>query len=346
MNSISEKIKLLRPLLIFLIVTTHIQGNLYRPDLKNITLSFSSFFHSYLSGVISVSALPLLSVISGYLAVYTYRKYSYFQTIKDKIYRILIPMLFWNFILALYIYNKQSIGINFRADLALYPLNLENWLYALTGIFRLPANPPLYFLKELFTCFLLLPILYDISKSKKLTVTALLIIAYMSVENINLGFLHRVDIYGFFLAGLFINNNNISDIYKKYSSNKTKVIYLLVFILSTLVLTLYAFKTKHSNFIYYMKIITLIGPLAFWILSEHISGWAKYFLLRISPISFSVFLGHILVLNLAWNIWRKNFKINPIIDHYWLYWLSSIVLCYLIMGSVKYLYDKKSKWTK
>ncbi len=117
MNSISEKIKLLRPLLIFLIVTTHIQGNLYRPDLKNLTLDWSSFFHSYLSGIIAISALPLLSVISGYLAVYTYRKYSYFQTLKDKINRILIPMLFWNLVLALYIYNFQYNGIDFRKDL-------------------------------------------------------------------------------------------------------------------------------------------------------------------------------------------------------------------------------------
>lgn len=340
MNTISEKIKLLRPLLIFLIVTTHIQGNLYRPDLKNITLSFSSFFHSYLSGVISVSALPLLSVISGYLAVYTYRKYSYFETIKHKIYRIIIPMLFWNFILALYIYNKQSIGINFRADLALYPLNFENWLYALTGIFRIPANPPLYFLKELFTCFLFLPILYNISKSKKTTVITLIIIAYMSIKNINLMFIHRIDIYAFFLTGLFINNNNISEIYKTNFSYKAKTIYLLLFISSTLALTLYAFKTKQSNFIYYMKIITVIGPLAFWISSEYISGWIKYLLLRISPISFSVFLGHILVLNFAWDIWINIFKKNPLIDHYWLYWFSSIVLCYLIMGFTKNLYDK------
>lgn len=338
MNSISEKIKLLRPLLIFLIVTTHIQGSLYRPDLINIELEWSSFFHSYLSGIIAVSALPLLSVISGYLAAYTYKKYSYFQTLKDKINRILIPMLFWNLVLALYIYNFQSNGIDFRKDLILYPFNLDVWFYATTGILRLPANPPLYFLKELFTCFLLLPIFFNISNNKALTALAITAIAYMSVNNINLGFLHRVDIYAFFLIGLFINNNNIRENYEKYFTKKIKTLYLILFVILTSTLNLYAFKEENSNFIYYIKLITLVGPLAFWILSEHISGLLKCFLLWLSPISFSVFLGHILILNLYWSIWINNLKINPIKSHYWIYWLTSFILCYLLMGILNFIY--------
>lgn len=339
-NTTSEKIKLLRPLLIFLIVTTHIQGNLYRPDLKNAVLSISSFFHSYLSGIISVSALPLLSVISGYLAVYTYKKYSYIQILQDKTNRVLIPMFFWNLVMIFFIYNLQSKGMAFRQDLILYTFNVENWFYALTGIFRLPANPPLYFLRELFICFLLLPILFDISKNKKLTITTAIIIAYMSVKNINLGFIHRIDIYGFFLVGMFINNSQIVDIYKKHSQKKNKFIYLFFFIFSTLALTLYVFKENNYNFIYYIKLMTLVGPLAFWILSGYISGSLKSFLLWISPISFSVFLGHILIINFNWKIWTEILKTNPIKNHYWLYWLSSIILCYLIMGSLNYLYKK------
>lgn len=340
MNTTSERIRLLRPLLIFLIVITHIQGNLYRPDMKNITLDFSSFFHSYLSGIISVSALPLLSVISGYLAVYTYNKYRYSNILINKINRILIPMLFWNLIMAFYIYSFQVEGVGFRKDLVLHPLNMENWFYALTGIFRLPANQPLYFLKELFTCFILLPIFFTISKSRILTAIALLTVAYMSVNKINLGFIHRIDIYGFFLIGLLINNNNVADIYKKHATIKNKTLYLIFFIIATIALNLYAYKESHSNFIHYMKILTLIGPLAFWILSEYISGRWKKLLLWVSPASFSVFLGHILILNLAWSVWRHNLKINPITNHYWLYWLSSIILCYLVMGSLNYLYGK------
>lgn len=346
MNTASEKIRLLRPLLIFLIVTTHIQGNLYRPDLKHAALSIPSFFHAYLSGIIAVSALPLLSVISGYLAVYTYKKYNYFSILQNKTNRILVPMLFWNLVMIFFIYNLQSKGIDFRKDLMLYPVNIENWFYALTGIFRLPANPPLYFLKELFTCFLLLPILFNISKSKILTVAAAITVAYMSVKNINLGFLHRVDIYGFFLIGMFISNNKIAEIYNNNFNNKNKTIYLALFILVTLALTLYAFQEDNSKFTYYIKLTTLAGPLAFWLLSDYISGHLKVFLLWISPVSFSVFLGHILVINLNWNIWTENFKINPIKNHYWLYWLSSIVFCYLVMGALNYLYKKSIKKIK
>lgn len=340
-NTASEKISILRPILIFLIVSTHIQGNLYRPDLKNIAYTAENFIHAFLSGALSASALPLLSIISGYLAAYTYKKYSYLKTVQKKIPRILVPMLVWNLIMALYIYNLQSQELPFRADLDLYPFNVENWLYGLLGLFRLPANPPLYFLRELFLCFLLIPVFLTIAKSKIATTIAVGMVAYMSLTGINLGLLHRVDIFGFFLVGLFLNNHPaVGVLYQRLSNPITQFLYLLGFIIALLLLTRYAFKPEHPNFIYYLKAITLIGPLAFWIISQYIQGALKRFFLWISPASFPVFLGHILFLNLYWNQWISYFKTSPISENYWLFWVSSFVFCYLIMGAAGFLYQK------
>lgn len=256
-------------------------------------------------------------------------------------------MLAWNLIAALYIYYLQSTGVHFRADLELYPFNLQHWVYGLIGLFKLPANPPLYFLRELFICFLLLPVFFTISKSKIATASAVIVVAYMSVTGINLGFLHRVDIYGFFLVGLFLNNHpDVAALFQRFNQPLVQGLYLAGFVIALLLLTGYAFKPEHANFIYYLKAITLIGPLAFWIISQYIGGPLKRFLLWVSPASFPVFLGHILFLNLYWKVWLRVFKTPPVTEHYWLFWFSSFILCYLIMGIAGFLYRKGLTYAK
>lgn len=344
LNTNPERISLLRPVLIFLIVSTHIQGSLYRADLKNLDFTLDNFIHTFLSGSLAVSALPLLSIISGYLGAYTYKKYRYLTTVQKKIPRILVPMLFWNLVMALFIYKLQSQGVSFRKDLALYPFNVEQWLYSLTAVFRIPANPPLYFLRELFICFLLIPILFQTSKSKIATTIGVTTVAYMSVQGIDFGVIHRIDIYGFFLIGLFLNNqSNLTEQLKCFNQPAWHLSYLLVFIVALLLLTAYALRSEHPGFFYYLKAMTLFGPLALWILSGYISGPIKRFLLWISPASFAVFLGHIVFLNLYWELWIRLFGTHPLKANYIWFWISSFILCYSIMGTLAFLYRKGIK---
>lgn len=345
LNTNSERISLLRPVLIFLVVSTHIQGSLYRADLQNLDFTLNNFIHTFISGSLAVSALPLLSIISGYLGAYTYKKYHYLTTVQKKISRVVVPMLFWNLVMALFIYKLQSQGISFRKDLALYPFNIEQWLYSLTAVFRMPANPPLYFLRELFICFLLIPILFQISKSKVATAIGVVAIAYMSVQGINLGFFHRIDIYGFFLIGLFLNNqSSLTEQFKCFSLPAWHLGYLFGFFVALLLLTAYALRPEHPGFIYYLKAMTVVGPLALWILSGYISGPIKRFLLWVSPASFAVFLGHILFLNIYWELWIKLFGTHPLNTNYLWFWISSFILCYSIMGVIAFLYRKAIKY--
>lgn len=156
-KELSRRIVVLRPFLIFLIMTTHLHGTLYRPDLQGLSWSLGTYLYALFTGVVATCALPLLSVISGYLAgCLTWHK-SYPVVLASKCWTLLVPMLFWNLVMALWIYQQNASGLGLRADLALYPFEFERWFYALTSIFRIPANPPLYFLRELFLCFLCFP---------------------------------------------------------------------------------------------------------------------------------------------------------------------------------------------
>lgn len=336
-NSYSERITILRPLLIVLIVSTHIQGNLYRIDLKDIPLQAVSFMHALLSGSLAASALPLLSVISGYLAGHTFRRYSYSGNILKKVDRIIIPMLAWNFLAATYVVMMQGKGVLVRADIPLVAGGLEAWFYALTGFFRLPANQPLYFLRELFLCFLLTPVLMRLVRSRLLTLGCLLGVAYLSVTETNFHFFHRIDIYGFFVIGLFIcqHSERIGKI-KFYREKWFQLTYLAVFALLATALTLYGFQANPERFLLLRKGLTLFGPLALWMVGEYISGGVKKTLVWLSPASFTIFLGHILFLNLYWNTWIAVFKSSPLRSYYGWYWLTAMVFCVLSMVALSW----------
>lgn len=335
-NSFSERVALLRPLLIFLIVTTHIQGTLYRPDLKDPVFGLASYLHVLLSGVIAVGALPLLSLLSGYLALSTWQKYGYATTLGKKVRRLLLPMLAWNLLLGLYIAQQQATGHGLRPDLQLYPFSALDWVLGLLALFKLPMNPPLYFLRELLLCFVLLPLLVRVARRGWSTALLLAVIAWMSLRGINLYFFHRIDIYGFFLAGLYIarHRQQLSSIGQWLRRPAVQVLILGGFTGCALLLAGYVFLPSHRHFLLASKISTVLSPLAFWLISAHIGGRLKAFLLWLSPASFSVFLGHIAVLTLTFGLWQTLTGSNPLERHYGLYWLVSLTACFVIMGGL------------
>lgn len=338
-NNSSERITILRPLLIFLIVTTHVQGNLYRIDLKDVPLQFDSFLHALLSGAVASSALPLLSIISGYLAGYTFTRKPYGSNMLKKVDRILLPMLVWNLLAAVYVWWAQNKGLPNRPDIPLLTGGLDVWFYALTGIFRLPANPPLYFLRELFICFLFTPLLLKLVRSRLLFAAFFLFVAVCSIREINFGLFHRIDIYGFFVLGLFLFQHQGRLENSDFHQHKWfQAGWLILFIALACALTLYGFQDQPGYFMPLRKGLTLVGPLAFWIVSGYVGGWFKQLLLWLSPVSFMVFLGHVIFLGLYWNGWVELFENDPLESYYWAYWISSIVFCVLTMLALRWFW--------
>lgn len=324
-NTASERIAMLRPLLIFLVMTTHIQGNLYRPDLKDMTLNAANFLHAALSGVIAVSALPLLSIISGYLALATLRKYNYRHIVRNKAIRLLLPMLFWNLLLGLYIYHQQASGHPIRPDLQLHPASID-WLLGLLALFKLPMNPPLYFLRELMLCFVLLPLLAAAARRWYTAIPLLMLLAWMAANRVHLYFFLRIDIYGFFLLGLCLalHQQALGPLARWLARPLNQWLCYSGFILCVSLLTLYAFLPSHKHFFLAMKVSTLLSPLVFWLLSAHLRGWLKQLLLWLSPASFTLFLAHVPLQTLTYNLWTGLSNHNPLQQGYLYYWLFTL----------------------
>lgn len=329
-NTASERIALLRPLLIVLIMATHIPGNLYRPDLKDPLFNAANLLHAAYSGIIAVSALPLLSIISGYLALATWRKYTYRTLLHHKLRRLILPMLFWNLVLGLYIAWQQYTGHNPRPDLRLYPLSID-WLLGLLALFKLPMNSPLYFLRELMLCFVLLPLLAAASRRWYTAIPLLLLLGWMAINRVHLYFFLRIDIYGFFLLGLCLARHQQALAGIRHGLERPAIQRLIAagFVLCATLLTLYAFLPSHQHFFLAMKLSTLLTPLVFWQLSAHITGRPKRLLLWLSPAAFTLFLSHVPLQVLFHQLWLAITATNPLQQGYLLYWLLSMLLCVL-----------------
>ena len=105
-------------------------------------------------------------------------------------------------------------------------------------------------------------------------------------------------------------------------------------------------EKNSSSFIFYIKALTVIGPVVFWLASDFIVGPLKQFFIWLSPAAFPVFLGHILVLNVYWDGWSAYYKATPLDSNYRLFWISSMVLCFVVMGFLAFVYRRVVKIIK
>jgi hypothetical protein len=210
----STAIQMIRPLLILFMTFAHlgILNHLSRMN-SAAELDFDNWLMVFLKAGLAKSGVPLLSLISGYLAVVSRERYGYLKVLLRKARRLVWP-LFWSNLLfiVLITYPAQAQDPNVRPDLDIYPFNLPGWLQATFAFYRIPANEPLYFLKDLYTCFLLLPLLLVVARVRYLNVAVIVWMAYKSIylqsafffEIYPLWFM-RFDIVFAFYIGILLN---------------------------------------------------------------------------------------------------------------------------------------------
>lgn len=97
--------------------------------------------------VASHSSVPVLSVISGWLFIRSF-KVSYKQMLRSKVKTLIVPMVTWN-ILMLVIYLGSSMVFHIKWDFPNSAIGIAN---AFLSINDRPLINPLYFLRDIFVC--------------------------------------------------------------------------------------------------------------------------------------------------------------------------------------------------
>ena len=302
----STAIRVVRPLLIILMSFAHF-GILDQMSRINsaATLDFNNWMMVFLKACLAKSGVPLLSLISGYLAVVTLEKYGYFKVLLRKARRLVWP-LFWSNLLFIILitYPAQALDPSVRPDLQIYPFNAMGWFQATFAYYKLPANEPLYFLKDLYTCFLLLPLLVLVARVKFLNVAVIAWMAYKCIylqsaflfEVFPLWFMRFDIVFAFYIGillfywkkNLFIDNRNLSiglALMFPLTSGLASAMYVVLA------------KPEHLTLFlwtdFFVKLCSVLGCIAIMSLLVCSSGRLTRTLAWLSPFSYTLFLTHL-----------------------------------------------------
>lgn len=302
----SAAIRAIRPLLIIFMSFAHL-GILDHISRINsaAALDFSNWLMVFLKGSLAKSGVPLLSLISGYLAVLSLERYGYLDLLVRKARRLVWPLIWANLLFIILItWPAQAENPNIRPDLQIYPFNAFGWFQATFAFYRIPANEPLYFLKDLFTCFLLLPLLAAAARVKYLNVAIIFWMAWKCIylesafffEIYPLWFM-RFDIVFAFYVGILLYHWKRGLVIHSTPVNAGLVLLFLLTSGAAAVVYVLLAKPEHLDLFLWLdfivKLCSVLGCVAIMSLLATHRGRIYRLLNWLSPYAYTLFLTHL-----------------------------------------------------
>ena len=162
--NISERISLLRYVMILGIVILHIPPNI---PLAETGTGVFHFIKAFLVHAVFRSTVPVLTCISGYLLFNSYLYTSISLIFIKKAKRLIVPLFIWNFPIVLLLYVFQSQGVFSNYSVKLYPFDAVTFFNGIFSITGAPVNFPLFFLRDLFVLSLLSPLTVRYNKRER-----------------------------------------------------------------------------------------------------------------------------------------------------------------------------------
>jgi fucose 4-O-acetylase-like acetyltransferase len=197
-SRLSTAIAIARLIGILGIVYVHAWTGRTAEELAAVAFSWQVMLRTALGEVFGRSAVPLLGMISGWLVVSTATRQGYGPFLLGKARTILLPMLLWNAIAIVLVGAAATFG-----DLkAPTPTSIGWTLNELVPLVQAnDVNVQMPFLRDLFVCMMLAPVLVRAS-SIWLAVVALVVVVW-SVSGVHIPLLLlRPQILLFFTAGI------------------------------------------------------------------------------------------------------------------------------------------------
>ncbi|QND46692.1 acyltransferase (plasmid) [Rhizobium lusitanum] len=309
--NVSSRINLMRIVLISGIIFVHIP---FDTDSSPFNGDYGLFdwLRVFLRDSLFRVGVPCLSAISGYLLFrHGTAKLDYGKTIRRKAKTVLLPFLLWNsaFFLLVLILQSFGVGDGFLPDLSnASPRTLSTLLFAIEGT---PINLPLYFLRDLFVCILLSPLLaLLISRFPLSTLVGLLLLAALPIP---LGIVLRNSILFSFGFGIYLSLYRVDlTIIDRYATLIGPAFVALAALLATA--TYLTGPTLPLWLEIGRNLMVLVGIPGFWALSAiFIRSRLGQSLAGTGGLSFWVFCAHYPLLFCLWVLWnRGGSEIYPI----------------------------------
>ncbi len=301
-KSTSLRIRVARPMCIFFMVWVHMNPGVAEFDPIANGIHLADWYRFFFADGVGRTSIGLLAIASGFLAISTGRVFPFSNFAMKRVKSLVIPMVAWSAILLLaYIAGEQVKPgyLEHQVGEAFSWAHIPNWLFGITDH---PANFPLGFLRDLFLCALLTPVLVMAMRKAALPVLAVLFV--MMVTHVQSPFLGN-NIPLFYSIGIWLalNGKSLENIIDRHAG---KVI--VAFLVYAALLTSFRFEVEldpnhalEPVFFGFMEVQRLFGAAAFWAIAGMVSrtSWVTL-VTRFEPYAFFVFCSHIIISTLFW----------------------------------------------
>lgn len=281
----------------------------------------------FLAEVLFRVGVPCLSAISGYLLFRGgMENFSYLKTVRNKSQTVLLPFVLWNgaFFLAALVALGFGLGNGYvPSPWEASARELATQLFALEDF---PMNVPLYFLRDLFVCILLSPLLaWLISRVPLLTLAVLLVLSVIPEASLYI-VLKRSILFSFSL-GIYIGLNKVD--LKALDRYAPLGAALLIASSALLATAIYMTGPSLPDWVQFLRnTLAIVGALGFWLLSAPlIKTQIGQRLSKTGSLSFWIFCGHYPLLILLWIVWGKTG-----VDFYPLFFVLSLALLFPLLA--------------
>lgn len=305
-QNISSRINLMRIFLICGIVFVHVPHDLQTSPF----LSDANAFHwlrVFLGDSFFRIGVPCLSAISGYLL---FRRgmdgFDYAATLRSKFRTVLTPFLIWNLSLLALVLLVQSrdIGVGYFPDA--WQSSARDMLNLAFATEDFPVNIPLYFLRDLFICILLSPVLAYLVRRQPLLTCAILF-GLAILPTLTIGLVLKKSILFSFTFGICLALYRID----VKSLDRHAWLGLLVTVGAAALLATGLYQAG-PDFPFWLDLarnaLSIIGALGFWLLSALLikTSFGQR-LANTGSLSFWIFCAHYPLLVVLWMIWNRMF---------------------------------------
>ncbi|HEX5370802.1 MAG TPA: acyltransferase [Dehalococcoidia bacterium] len=307
-RDVSDSIRIARVLCIFFMIYVHVNPGVSRfaPDAEGIRLFDVARF--WLVDSLGRASVALLSVIAGYLAVYSLRRDSVRRFASKKVTSLMTPLLLWDALFIAAAIAGNFISQGHLQDSLRGPLTLQRLPNLLIAVTASPANEPLDFLRDVFVCSMLAPLLIvTLRRSRNGYIVLVVALAALGFTT---NFLHTPNILLLYALGIYVAQ---LETLPGLSAGVVSVSWVAMAALG-LILAMGEIETtlhgagSHANTLLEIgfSAIRLPAAVAFWDLSLRINrSRVLSRLARLEPFVFIAFCCHLLVTTVVWLFWQR-----------------------------------------
>lgn len=303
-----SRMQIARSVCIFFMIYAHVNPIAleFAPDLHGIRTF--DYLRMMIITVFSSASVALLSVISGYLVVFSLERYPLGDFIRKRVNGLVIPLILWNVIFILLFLGGDLLkpGNSVQSFGVLSISRLPDLLLGLTGD---PANIPLGFFRDVFVCMMVAPLI--LATQRKGAVWMALLVLGLYIAALYTPFLLRPNLIIFFAIGIYLATlPRLPDLPSWLTIASWTTIAILGAVLTQMKLTDPMLGVRGSDpLIDVLRfIIRFPAVIAFWSLATWLSPRdIGQKIGNLDTYMFFTFCAHTSILPVLWTLWQLAF---------------------------------------